>query len=156
MIIQEAYWLGENQIMENGICLSISHIRTRQIVVQGKIDHKKTLFLIDTGASESVFHIETARDYGLVPEVVQDQHGAGVGSSNITVFQLPRVEIELGGHFWELGNPVAMDLSHVIYSLKRHKARAVSIILGADLLRRYKAVIDYGKKEMWLFPDIPK
>lgn len=139
--------------MKNGIRVPLSYIRTRQIVVQGRLKGKKTLFIVDTGASESVFHLETAREFGLVPEIMEDIQGAGVGSSNITVFQLPALEIELGGQVWQLKHPAAMDLSHVLISLKHYRARSVSIILGADLLRRYKAVIDYGKKEMWLFPE---
>ncbi len=139
--------------MKNGIRVSLSFIRTRQIVAQGKIMGKKTLFIVDTGASESVFHVETARDFGLVPKIMENIQGGGVGSSNIAVFQLPPVQIELGGHPWELKRPAAMDLSHVLYSLENYRARKASIILGADLLRRYNAVIDYGNKEMWLFPE---
>ena len=139
--------------MKKGVHIPISFIRTRQIVVDGRLAGKKTLFLIDTGASESVFHLETARAYGLVPEELPNQQGAGVGSSNLAVYQLPPLEVELGGHLWKLKRPASMDLSHVLYSLENYRARKVSIILGADLLRRYKAVIDYGKKEMVLFPE---
>lgn len=135
--------------MENRIRLAISYIRTRQIVVSGKINGKRLLFIIDTGASESVFHTGTAEELGLTPEKL-NQQGAGVGSASISVFKLPQVTLELGKASFILERPIAMDLSHVLHSLKAFRARRSSVILGADLLKRYKAVIDYDKMEISL------
>jgi len=139
--------------MENRIRIAISFIRTRQIVVSGKVNGKRQLFIIDTGASESVFHTGMAEELGLVTEAL-NQKGAGVGSASLSVFKLPKVNIELGKTQFQLERPIAMDLSHVLQSLKAFRARSAAIILGADLLRTYKAIIDYDKMEIsLLIPD---
>ena len=45
---------------------------------------------------------------------------------------------------------VLFDLSHVNSALEQHKAKSVHGIIGADILEKGKAVIDYKKKIVYL------
>ena len=45
---------------------------------------------------------------------------------------------------------VLFDLQHVNTALKEHDARTVDGIIGADVLKKSKAVIDYSKKRLYL------
>jgi hypothetical protein len=47
---------------------------------------------------------------------------------------------------------VLFDLTHVNEALVSHKALPVDGILGADILKRGKAIIDYGKNCVYLKP----
>ena len=134
----------------NATILPIKYIRTQQIVVEGRINRKRIPLLIDTGASHTVFHTETARLLGLVMEE-SSQLGGGVGGVEMSLYKLRPMLITLGGVEWLCPKPAAMDLSHVMLGLKRARARQISAILGADFLRKYQANIDYSKLEMSLF-----
>jgi hypothetical protein len=48
---------------------------------------------------------------------------------------------------------IAMDLSHVLEGLKLKGVEPPQLILGVDVLRRWRAVIDYGSNSLWLAPD---
>ena len=45
---------------------------------------------------------------------------------------------------------ILLDLSHVNNSYKQIKIKPIDGVLGSDILHKYKAVIDYGKKKMIL------
>lgn len=124
-------------------------IRTQQIAVKGRLYGRTLPMLIDTGSSHTVIHTETARELGM-PLADSSGVGGGVGGNNIAMYPLPSMAIELGKQNWVV-KPIAMDLSHVVHALKESRARQVSIVLGADLLRQYNALIDYGRRVMTLF-----
>jgi len=42
------------------------------------------------------------------------------------------------------------DLSHVNTALTQHNAKKVDGIIGADILRKGKAIIDYNKNVLYL------
>ena len=47
-------------------------------------------------------------------------------------------------------NLVIFDLSHVNTALENHGAKTVEGIIGADILDKGKAIIDYKKKRLYL------
>lgn len=131
------------------ITLPFSYIRTGQITVRGKINGKSLDLILDTGASNTVIHTAKASELGLILTDTE-RLGGGVGGAEIQMFQLNDLEIEFGGKSFSAPKAHAMDLSHVLTVLKQFRARQVSCILGADILRKYKCVVDYGKKEVEL------
>lgn len=140
-----------NRDSHPGKILPFKYIRTQQIVVEGRINRKRVPLLIDTGASHTVFHTETARELGLALGE-SAQTGGGVGGVDMSLYTMEPVSITLGGAQWICPKPTAMDLSHVIMGLKRARARQVTVILGADFLRKYRASIDYFNREMTIYP----
>ena len=123
------------------------------IMVQGMIHGKEANFLIDTGASRSVFDPKTISTF-IDDLTFEKKEGltAGVGSSDlesatfkIDTFSIGNMEI----HDYEA---VALDLGniHEMYG-KLHLPR-IDGIIGGDLLRRYRAVINYKMKKMRFSP----
>jgi hypothetical protein len=45
---------------------------------------------------------------------------------------------------------VAMNLSHVNYAYAQIGQKPIEGVLGSDLLKKYKAVIDYPKRKLYL------
>jgi hypothetical protein len=45
---------------------------------------------------------------------------------------------------------VVIDLSHVNVAYAQLKQKPIDGVLGSDILKRYKAVIDYGKRKLVL------
>ncbi len=46
---------------------------------------------------------------------------------------------------------ILLDLSHVNESYKLMKLKPVDGVIGGDILKKYKAVIDYGKKVLVVY-----
>ena len=123
------------------------------IMVNGLIHGKEAHFLIDTGASRSVFDPKTISTF-IDDLTFEKKEGmtAGVGSSDLesSTFMMDSFSIgDLEIHDYEA---VALDLEniHEMYG-KLHLPR-IDGIIGGDLLRRYRAVINYRCKKMRITP----
>ena len=123
------------------------------IMVRGTIHGKEANFLIDTGASRSVFDPKTIATF--IDDIqFEKKEGmtAGVGSSDlesstfvIDTFSLGDLEI----HDYEA---VALDLENIHEMYNKLGLPHIDGILGGDLLRRYRAVVNYKAKKLRLTP----
>ena len=122
-------------------------------MVKGLIHGKEAHFLIDTGASRSVFDPKTISTF-IDDLTFEKKEGltAGVGSSDlesatfkIDVFSIGDVEI----HDYEA---VALNLENIHEMYGKLGLPHIDGILGGDLLRRYKAVINYKLKKLRFTP----
>ena len=123
------------------------------IMVKGMIHGKEARFLIDTGASRSVFDPNTITDF-IDNVAFEKKEGmtAGVGSSDlesatfmIEVFSIGELEI----HDYEA---VALDLENIHEMYGKLGLPRIDGIIGGDLLKRYKSVINYKGKKLRLTP----
>ena len=123
------------------------------IMVKGMIHGKEANFLIDTGASRSVFDPKTISSF-IDNLQFEKKEGltAGVGSSDlesatfrIDVFSLGDMEI----YDYEA---VALDLENIHEMYGKLGMPHIDGIIGGDLLRRHKAVINYRNKKLRLTP----
>ena len=122
-------------------------------MVQGKIHDKEARFLIDTGASRSVFDPHTITDF-IDNVAFEKKEGmtAGVGSSDLesATFMIEIISIgELEIHDYEA---VALDLENIHEMYGKLGLPRIDGIIGGDLLKRYKAVINYKGKKLRLTP----
>ena len=123
------------------------------VMVKGMIHGKEANFLIDTGASRSVFDPKTIATFiNNVTFEKKEGMTAGVGSSdlesatfNIDVFSIGEMEI----HDYEA---VALDLENIHEMYDKLGLPHIDGILGGDLLKRHKAVINYKNKKMRVNP----
>ena len=123
------------------------------VMVKGLINGKEASFLIDTGASRSVFDPKTISNF-IDDLTFEKKEGmtAGVGSSDLEsatflIDSLALGELEIRNY-----EAVALDLEniHEMYG-KLHLPR-IDGIIGGDLLQRHKAIINYKAKKMRLLP----
>lgn len=114
-----------------------------------KVNGRKAHFILDTGASASCLDQDLAQLYGLSPN--QDEIMAtGAGSSNFATHQADNVELKIGALVIGKQSLIVLDLSHVNHALSEVDEEAVEGILGADLLKARRAVIDYGRNCLYL------
>ena len=123
------------------------------IMVKGMIHGKEANFLIDTGASRSVFDPKTISSF-IDDLTFEKKEGitAGVGGSDlesstfrIDVFSIGDMEIrDYEG--------VALDLDNVHELYGKLGLPHIDGILGGDLLKRQKAMVNYKSKKVRLLP----
>ena len=123
------------------------------IMLKGSIHGKEARFLIDTGASRSVFDPNTMANF-IENLQFEKKEGmtAGVGSSDlesatfiIDTFSIGALEI----HDYEA---VALDLENIHEMYGKLRLPHIDGIIGGDLLKRHKAVINYRSKKLRLTP----
>jgi predicted aspartyl protease len=123
--------------------------KTQHLAIKAKINGVAGNFILDTGASNSCVGFESIELFRLEAKKSKTKaSGAGATGMFTQVAQ---------GNFLELGNwknadfeLVIFDLSHVNEALLEHKSKAVHGIIGADVLLKGKAIIDYYNHCLYL------
>ena len=125
------------------------------IMVRGTIHGKEASFLIDTGASRSVFDPKTISTF-IDNLQFEKKEGmtAGVGSSDLesSTFVIDRLSI--GGLEITDYEGVALDLENIHEMYGNLHLPHIDGIIGGDLLHQYKAVIKKKKKKLRLTPPL--
>ena len=119
------------------------------IMIQGKINGKEANFLIDTGASRSVFDLVTMGEFIDDPQFKKkDGITAGVGSSDLESSTFTIESMFLGELEIKHYQAVALDLENIHETYEKIHLPKVHGIIGGDILADHKAVINYRLKKI--------
>jgi predicted aspartyl protease len=129
--------------------VSLKKINTNHFEVKAKINGVKGRFILDTGASNSCIDINLSEKFKLKLKDSETK-AAGAGAIGMETKISEKNSIKLKDWTYKSLNIVLLDLSHVNTALTEHNAKAVDGIIGADVLKKGKAVIDYGKNKLFL------
>jgi predicted aspartyl protease len=135
--------------------IKLKKINTNHFEIKAKLNGVKGRFILDTGASNSCIDINLADKFNLVVEDSETKAaGAGATGMDTKISKENRLSIKQ----WKYRNftIVLLDLTHVNTALTEHSAQKVHGIIGADILEKGKAIIDYKKKRLFLKKGIYK
>ena len=123
------------------------------IMVRGMIHGKEASFLIDTGASRSVFDPKTIT--ACIDDIQFEKKegmSAGVGSSDLESATFVIDRLGIGALEITDYEGVALDLENIHEMYGKLGLPHIDGIIGGDLLRRHKAVINYRSRKLRLTP----
>lgn len=117
-----------------------------EVLINGVPGH----FLLDTGASNTCVALDRGSQFHLI---TQDSSvlAAGAGATDMATMISYNNVVEIAGWKKIRQQVVLLDLGHVNHALTLHEAKAVDGIIGADLLHRARAVIDYAAPSLYLW-----
>ena len=128
---------------------------TNHFEIKAKINGVKGKFILDTGASNSCVGFDDMEDFKLNSE--DSSHKAsGAGTTEIETLIAKKNKIQIGTFQLKKVPLIIIDLSHINTALTKHDAHPVQGIIGADILHKGKAIIDYDKKYLYLLPKKTK
>ena len=123
------------------------------LIAEGRINDKVARFVVDTGASRTVFDKDRILNYINNPEFAEKEGlSAGIGATDISSFIFNIEELSFGDLKITDYQAVAMDLTNINASYEMIKLPPIDGVLGGDLLRKHNAVISYKLKKIRLFP----
>ena len=123
------------------------------LIAEGMINNKPARFVVDTGASRTVFDKDRILNYIDNPEFNEKEGiSAGIGGTDLSSFIFNIEELSFGNLIINDYQAVAMDLSNVNNSYAMLKLPPVDGVLGGDLMKKYQAVLNYKLKKMRLTP----
>ncbi|UAB81725.1 clan AA aspartic protease [Marixanthomonas sp. SCSIO 43207] len=106
-------------------------------------------FILDTGASTSCVGF-TGIDHFLMTSEESQIKAAGAGAINMETKISRNNTINIGKWNTKKMDFVVFDLSHVNQALEQAEEESVHGIIGADFLKKFRAVIDYGRNCLYL------
>jgi len=117
------------------------------VFLEAKVNGHKVFMLLDTGASRTVFDLETIKTIhnGIKLEENED-HATGLGTDSVKNFVATIENLEMGKIRLKNYEAGIIDLSHVNASYGKIDIPPIAGVLGSDLLVAFDAVIDYKKK----------
>ncbi len=121
------------------------------IIISGEFaDGKKGNWVIDTGASKTVFDKNLAQYYSELHGESDQIHTAGIGDEPqdislglLNAFQIGKLKVE------KL-KVALLDLSHINNLYSKCSEIKICGLFGSDFLLNYNAVIDYKKQLLFL------
>jgi len=123
--------------------------KTQHLLLKVRVNGVLGDFILDTGASTSCIDV-TAIEYFNLIAISSSTTASGAGAINMET-QLANNNTLKMGRWKALHIPVVVfDLSHVNAALAQYDAKPVHGIIGADVLLKAHAIIDYANKKLFL------
>lgn len=122
---------------------------TNHLELDARINGVEGKFILDTGASNSCVGIDMI-DYFKLDAIESDTKAAGAGAIDMETQQSKNNCLEMAEWKTHKFHLVLFDLTHVNTALVQHNAEKVHGIIGADILQKGKAIIDYHKNFLYL------
>ena len=122
---------------------------TNHFELVAKVNGVTGRFILDTGASNTCIGFDKIEDFKLTSEATEIK-AAGAGATDMDTMIALKNTIEIGTWKKKKLKIVLFDLIHVNEALTTHEALPVDGIIGADVLKKAKAIIDYGKSCLYL------
>ncbi len=125
--------------------------KTQHLLIKAKINGVAGNFILDTGASNSCVGFESVDLFALEAKKSRTK-AAGAGATGMFTQLALKNQLQLGS--WQDSNfeLVIFDLTHVNEALTQHKAKPIHGIIGADILMKGKAIVDYYNHYLYLMP----
>lgn len=129
--------------------IQLVYTKTNHFEVTAILNGIKGNFIVDTGASNSCVGFEAVEKFSLYTQD-SDIKAAGAGATDMFTQLSKKNTIQIGNWCKKRIPLVLFDLNHVNTALVAHQADPVDGILGADILKKGNAIIDYQKKCLFL------
>ncbi|WP_166926428.1 retropepsin-like aspartic protease [Flavobacterium poyangense] len=123
--------------------------KTQHLSIKAKINGVSGSFILDTGASNSCIGFESIEYFELSAKKSKTK-ASGAGGTGMETQLSSHNRLQLGNWKDNDFSLVIFDLSHVNEALRAYKTKPVHGIIGADVLLKGKAIIDYYNHYVYL------
>tara|TARA_B110000003_G_scaffold93598_1_gene95718 strand:+ start:94 stop:483 length:390 start_codon:yes stop_codon:yes gene_type:complete len=124
-------------------------IASNHFKIISKINGVKGVFILDTGASSTFIDISLKDKFKLKSKTSLIE-ASGAGPNKLTTQLSKNNSIKIGNWRSEKFQILLIDLSNVNNAFASIKAQAVDGIIGADILKTGKGILDYEKRYLYL------
>ena len=131
------------------LSISFKRLKTNHIQVKAEINSVKGVFIIDTGASNSCIDLKLCDFYNIIYEKSSEKASSATDHISNTMIS-KKNQIKIGKWFKKNMTIVLFDMTFINKTLNEQGIERVSGIIGSDLLKKGKAIIDYSENKLFL------
>lgn len=129
--------------------IKLHFTKTNHFEIKATLNGVKGLFILDTGASNSCVGFEAIERFKLKAKDSEIK-AAGAGATDMLTQISKKNHLKIGKWKREKVALILFNLTHVNTALITHNSKPVDGIIGADILKKAKGIIDYEKKYLYL------
>ena len=119
-------------------------------LVEIRLFNKTFTVVLDTGASKTAFDKTILQSHEDALISGSDELSTGLGTNEMVSFKSIIPHLYIGDLHIQNFKVAVLDLSAINNAYRQMNHPEVLGVLGGDILLKYKAVIDYGEKELRL------
>lgn len=141
--------LQEFLLQQGYVKIKLKFTKTNHFEIKAIINGIEGKFILDTGASNSCVGFDSVKTFNLIVEESKVK-AAGAGAIDMVTKISKKNVIKIGKWKKDKVALILFNLIHVNSALTSHSSNPVDGIIGADILKKGNAIIDYQKKYLYL------
>ena len=139
-----------NKFLKNKGYYSVNLIflKTKHYLIEANINGINGKFILDSGASNSCVCITKENKFKL--ETKKSKISASSATSEISETSISKKNLVSIGKYENTIDLVTFDMSHINETFNEKEIESVDGIIGADVLKKSKGVLDYKSNKLYL------
>ena len=129
--------------------INLKKTNTNHYQIQASINNIEGVFILDTGASNTCADLNQLEKFNLISEKSEIKASSATNLMEKTKIS-KKNKLQIGKWINKSASLVLFDLNHINNALNEREIQKVEGIVGADTLKKGKAIIDYEKNRLYL------
>ena len=123
-------------------------LETKHYLIEAKVNGIKGRFILDTGASNSCVCISLEDKFKVISQKSKEK--ASSANSEMTHTKISKSNAIQIGKWEDKIDLISFDMNHINNALSQKKVPPIDGIVGADILKKSKAILDYKTNRLYL------
>ena len=123
-------------------------LKTKHYLIEAKVNSINGRFILDTGASNSCICTSLEDKFKVISEDSKEK--ASSANSEMTHTKISKRNVIQIGKWNSNASLITFDMSHINNALSQKKIDPIDGIVGADILKKSKAILDYKSNKLYL------
>ena len=123
-------------------------LETKHYLIEAKVNGVSGRFILDTGASNSCICTSLEDKFKVISK--ESKEKASSATSQMTNTKISRSNVIQIGKWESNINLISFDMSHINNALSQKKVTPIDGIIGADVLKKSKSLLDYKTNKLYL------
>lgn len=129
--------------------INLKKTGTNHYQIKAVLNDIEGLFILDTGASNTCADLTQTEKFKLISENSEIKASSATNLMQETKIS-KKNKLQVGKWNSKSCSVVLFDMNHINTALNERKIQKVDGIIGADTLKKGKAIIDYEKNRLYL------
>ena len=123
-------------------------LKTKHYLIEAKVNSITGRFILDTGASNSCICTSLEDKFKVISE--ESKEKASSANSEMTHTKISKRNVIQIGKWNSNASLITFDMSHINNALSQKKIDPIHGIIGADVLKKSKSILDYKTNKLYL------
>ena len=128
--------------------VNLIFLETKHYLIEAKVSGVSGRFILDTGASNSCICTSLENKFKVISK--ESKEKASSANSEMTHTKISKRNVIQIGKWNSNASLITFDMSHINNALSQKKIDPIDGIIGADILKKSKAVLDYKTNRLYL------
>ena len=128
--------------------IKLIFLETKHYLIEAKVNGIDGRFILDTGASNSCICTSLEDKFKVISK--ESKEKASSANSEMTHTKISKSNIIQIGKWEDKIKLITFDMSHINTAFSEKKVDPIDGIIGADILKKSKSILDYKTSKLYL------